>query len=113
MSAAGDAPPVAAAPVPAWSALRDYFLDFRVLADCPREYWIIQVINLVESLAYFAFLNIGVVFLSENLGFSDVHECVLALHRPGELRLLVAVVFRRWLTHGVNLDPVPEVRTGS
>ena len=53
-------------------AVRGYFLDFKVLKDCPREFWIIQAINLLDCLAYFAFLNIAVVFLSENLGFSDV-----------------------------------------
>jgi dipeptide/tripeptide permease len=52
--------------------IKGYFLDFKVLKDCPREYWTIQAINLLDSLAYFAFLNIAVVFLSENLGFSDV-----------------------------------------
>jgi len=55
-----------------WTAVRGYFLDFKVLKDCPREFWIIQAINLIDCLAYFAFLNIAVVFLSENLGFSDV-----------------------------------------
>ncbi len=52
--------------------IKGYFLDFKVLKDCPREFWTIQAINLLDSLAYFAFLNIAVVFLSENLGLSDV-----------------------------------------
>lgn len=52
--------------------IRGYFLDFKVLKDCPREYWTIQIINLLDSFAYFAFLNIAVVFLSENIGLSDV-----------------------------------------
>jgi len=52
--------------------MRDYFIDFKVLKDCRMEYWAVQVINLLDSLAYFAFLNIAVVFLSENIGFSDV-----------------------------------------
>jgi len=57
----------------AMGVIRQYFLDFKVLKDCPREYWTVQVINLFDSLAYFAFLNIAVVFLSENVGFSDVN----------------------------------------
>ncbi len=56
----------------AMDAMRQYFLDFKVLKDCPREYWAIQIINLFDSFAYFAFLNIAVVFLSETVGFSDV-----------------------------------------
>jgi MFS family permease len=57
---------------PAWGMIRDYFLEFKVLRDCPREYWAVQAINLLDCVAYFAFLNIAVVFLSSNLGFSDV-----------------------------------------
>jgi dipeptide/tripeptide permease len=57
----------------AMDLFRQYFLDFKVLKDCPREYWAIQFINLLDSFAYFAFLNIAVVFLSENVGFSDVN----------------------------------------
>lgn len=56
----------------AWDVVKAYFLDFKVLKDCPREYWTIQVINLLDCLAYFAFLNIAVVFLSENIGLSDI-----------------------------------------
>lgn len=65
--------PTAAVKSPsAWTMIKSYFLDFRVLKDCPREFWVIQAINLLDCLAYFALLNIGVVFLSENVGFSDV-----------------------------------------
>jgi MFS family permease len=56
----------------AFDVIRAYFLDFKVLKDCPREYWTIQAINFLDCLAYFAFLNIAVVFLSENIGLSDV-----------------------------------------
>ncbi|MBP6874455.1 MAG: MFS transporter [Candidatus Eisenbacteria bacterium] len=56
----------------AWSMMKSYFTDFKVLKDCPREFWIVQLINLLDSFAYFAFLNIAVVFLSQNLGLSDV-----------------------------------------
>jgi MFS family permease len=59
-------------PKSAMDVIRGYFLDFKVLKDCPREYWTIQAINLLDSLAYFAFLNIAVVFLSQNIGLSDV-----------------------------------------
>ncbi len=52
--------------------IKGYFLDFKILKDCRMEYWTIQVINFLDCLAYFSFLNIAVVFLSENIGFSDV-----------------------------------------
>ena len=57
----------------AWGVIKGYFLDFKVLKECRLEYWTIQMINLLDSFAYFAFLNIAIVFLSENLGFSDVN----------------------------------------
>jgi proton-dependent oligopeptide transporter, POT family len=56
----------------ALEVIKGYFLDFKVLKDCPREYWTIQAINFLDSLAYFAFLNIAIVFLSQNLGLTDV-----------------------------------------
>jgi hypothetical protein len=56
----------------ALDVIKGYFLDFKVLKDCRLEYWTVQGINLLDSLAYFSFLNIAVVFLSENIGFSDV-----------------------------------------
>lgn len=56
----------------ALEVIRGYFLDFKVLKDCRMEYWTIQAINLLDCLAYFSFLNIAVVFLSETMGFSDV-----------------------------------------
>lgn len=56
----------------AFDLIRGYFLDFKVLKDCHLEYWAIQAVNLLDCFAYFAFLNIAVVFLSENIGLSDV-----------------------------------------
>jgi proton-dependent oligopeptide transporter, POT family len=62
----------AARPKTALEAIKGYFLDFKVLRDCPREYWTIQAINLLDCLAYFSFLNIATVFLSQNIGLSDI-----------------------------------------
>ena len=59
-------------PNSAWDMIKAYFLDFKVLKDCPVEFWTIQVINFLDCTAYFAFLNIATVFLSETIGFSDV-----------------------------------------
>lgn len=56
----------------ALEVIKGYFLDFKVLKDCRMEYWTIQVINLLDCLTYFSFLNIAVVFLSQNMGFTDI-----------------------------------------
>ena len=57
----------------ALGAMAQYLRDFGVLRDNPREYWGIQVVNFLDSLAYFAFFNMVVVFLSENIGWDDVN----------------------------------------
>ncbi len=50
-----------------------YFRDFGVLRETRREYWGLQAINVLDSVAYFAMLNIAVVCFSEDFGFSDEH----------------------------------------
>ena len=49
-----------------------YFRDFAVLKETRKEYWGLQVINMLDSLAYFAMFNIAVVTLSKDFGFNDV-----------------------------------------
>lgn len=49
----------------------DYFRDFKVLAENPKEYWGIQIVNFLDSTAYFAFLTIITIFLSNDIGFDD------------------------------------------
>jgi hypothetical protein len=48
-----------------------YFRDFGVLKETRAEYWGVQVVNFLDSTAYFALLTIAAVFLSEDLGLSD------------------------------------------
>jgi len=64
-------PSPAAAPVPLLARVRQYFADFRVLADTGREYWGMQLVNLLDSAIYFGQLNIASVFLSEDVGLTD------------------------------------------
>jgi MFS family permease len=63
----------AQAPKGAVEMMIQYFKDFKVLADNPLEYWAIQIINFLDSTAYFAFLGIGVVFFTTNVGMNDVN----------------------------------------
>jgi MFS family permease len=48
-----------------------YIRDFGVLRETRAEYWGIQLVNLLDCIAYFAMLTIAAVFLSEDLGMSD------------------------------------------
>lgn len=54
-----------------WQGIKQYFKDFKVLKETRREYWGLQIINMLDCLAYFAMHNIVVVVLSENFGFTD------------------------------------------
>lgn len=48
-----------------------YFRDFQVLRETPREYWGIQLINFVDSAAYFSLLTVITIFLSDEVHLSD------------------------------------------
>jgi predicted MFS family arabinose efflux permease len=48
-----------------------YFRDFGVLRETRAEYWGVQLVNFLDSTAYFAMLAIASVFLSHDLGLSD------------------------------------------
>jgi MFS family permease len=49
-----------------------YFRDFKVLKETKREYWGLQLVNMLDCLAYFAMFNIATVTLSRDFGFTDV-----------------------------------------
>ena len=44
--------------------LVNYFKNFGVLKETRFEYWGIQIVNLLDSTAYFSLLTIAAVFLS-------------------------------------------------
>lgn len=50
------------------SSVRD---DLRALLAAPRELWIVYAMKLFESIAYFTVYTLLVIFLSEDLAFSD------------------------------------------
>lgn len=55
------------------SWLIQYFLDFKVLGDNPFAFWVVQFINLLDSLAYFAVLGVGTLFLNQTIGMDKVN----------------------------------------
>lgn len=52
-------------------AIRDYFREFTRLKAASRNFWVVQLVNLLDGVAYFAMLPVLVLYLSENLGYSD------------------------------------------
>ncbi len=59
-------------PRSAGTMIGDYFRDFGVLRETRSEYWGIQIVNFLDCTAYFALLTIASLFLSQDLGMSDV-----------------------------------------
>ena len=51
--------------------IKTYFREFSVLKDCGREFWVVQLCNLLDGVAYFAMLTVSTLYLSETLGYSD------------------------------------------
>lgn len=52
-------------------AVRSYFTEFARLKSCPREFWVVQLVNLLDAVAYFATFTVVTVYLSETLGYTD------------------------------------------
>ncbi len=59
------------------SAFRDYFSGFTTLKSCGREFWTVQLINLLDGAAYFAMLTVSTLYLSETLGYSDAKAAII------------------------------------
>ena len=55
-----------------FAALKKYFSEFKVLAVCPREFWILNlVINFFEMIGWFSFITVLTLYLTQNVGFDD------------------------------------------
>lgn len=54
--------------------IKQYFLDFKVLGANPFEFWVIQGVNFLDSLAYFSMISMVTLFLTgEKVGFDPTH----------------------------------------
>lgn len=72
-----------------WKVVKDYFSEFKVLKKTPREFWTLNlVVNFFEMLAYFSFITILTLYLSQNLGLNDE----IAGNIMGYFTLLLSVV---------------------
>ncbi len=52
-------------------AIKSYFREFGALKSCGREFWVVQLVNLLDGVAYFAMLTLSTLYLSETLGYND------------------------------------------
>ena len=76
-----------------------YFRDFGVLRETRAEYWGIQLVNFLDCTFYFALLTIASLFLSEDLGLSDVAAgyTITAFTSATTLMLTVSGMLCDWL----------------
>ncbi|MCG8404373.1 MAG: MFS transporter [Phycisphaerales bacterium] len=58
-------------------AIKNYFRAFGALKSCGREFWGVQLVNLLDGAAYFAMLTVSTLYLSETLGYSDANAANL------------------------------------
>ncbi|OFZ20450.1 MAG: hypothetical protein A2X94_10565 [Bdellovibrionales bacterium GWB1_55_8] len=54
------------------AAVKNYFSDFRDLKTASKEFWLVCAINFFDSLAYFSMITVLTLYLTSNVGFSDV-----------------------------------------
>ncbi len=89
----------APAPKSASQLIGDYFRDFGVLRDTRKEYWGIQIINLLDCIFYFSMLTVGTLFLSHDLGMNDVEAGHTFTVLTGSVTILLTVsgLFCDWL----------------
>jgi MFS family permease len=53
-------------------AAKNYFAEFKVLKTASRDFWLINAITFFDGLAYFSMVNVITLYLTANVGFSDV-----------------------------------------
>jgi hypothetical protein len=76
-----------------------YFRDFNVLKETRKEYWGIQVINFLDSTCYFGLLTIATIFLTNDLGMTDISAgySVTLFTSATSLMLFVSGMCTDWL----------------
>jgi MFS family permease len=94
-----DHPDVGAFDEPKENPVVKYFKDFKVLKKTKREYWGLQVINMLDCLAYFAMFNIIVVTLSNDYGATDIQAGAIfaAFSSMTTIFLFISGVLTDWL----------------
>ncbi len=55
-------------------ALKNYFSEFKVLKSASKEFWLVNFINFFDGIAYFSMITILSLYLTDNIGFSDIES---------------------------------------
>jgi MFS family permease len=54
-----------------FQAITNYFSEFKILKTASKEFWLINGVIFFDGLAYFSMVNVLLLFLTNNGGFSD------------------------------------------
>jgi len=97
-----------------FEAIKQYFRDFKILKDNPREYWGMQIINVLDSLAYFALLTVVTLFLSTDVGLDDADAgyVATALGSVTTILLMFTGIITDWLGIKWSLNTAMFMRAG-
>ncbi len=57
-----------------FNALKGYFSEFAVLKTASKDFWLANVIQFFDGLAYFSMIIIISMYLTDNVGFSDMEQ---------------------------------------
>ena len=94
-----------APPQTAREMILKYFRDFGVLKDTRKEYWGVQIVNILDCTFYFGMLTIASLFLSHDLGLSDkaAGHTIALFTSVVIVMLTVSGMFCDWLGIRVSL----------
>lgn len=53
------------------NSIVEYFSEFKILRTASKDFWLINAIQFFDGLAYFSMMNVLVLFLTKNCGFTD------------------------------------------
>lgn len=56
--------------------VQDYFSEFKVLKTASKDFWLINAIQFFDGLAYFSIITIFTLYLTKNVGMSDIDSGV-------------------------------------
>jgi len=51
--------------------VRNYFAEFKVLRTASKDFWLVNILNFLDGMAYFSMMNVFSLYLTRNCGFSD------------------------------------------
>ncbi len=55
-----------------FKALLNYFAEFKILKTVSKDFWLANLIQLFDGLAYFSMIIVLSMYLTDNVGFSDM-----------------------------------------